>query len=124
MQPAGQHRVLGQACGTLSESHEYSLCDVLGRMSLAGHAKGGGVDKVDVSLDQFGERSFGPVFRVVAQELLVAQVFHSPDNTRRNETRTKKSGLVHAAVAGIQLEGAQFRCDTEGKALLNSRVTK
>ena len=67
MQPARQHGMLMQSIGVLCESGEYGLRHVLGGVRLASHAKGGGVDKVNVSPDQFGERHFRTVLGKVAQ---------------------------------------------------------
>ena len=63
--------------GILRERHEHGLRDVMGGMRLAGHAQGGGVDKVDMPLDQFCEGGLRPTLGVVAQQLLVSLLVHS-----------------------------------------------
>ena len=85
--------MLSQSRGILREGYKYSLGDVLGGVRLAGHAKGGGVDEINVTADQFGERSFGAVLGKGAQHLLVSLIVHSPDNTRRARSRTKKCSV-------------------------------
>ena len=71
VQPAGQNRVDSQPRGILREFHKHRLGYILGRVRLTGHAKRGGVNEINMSADEFAERGFGAVARVVAQELLV-----------------------------------------------------
>src|SRR5262245_14372980 len=82
--------MLSEARGILRQRHEHSLRDVSSGMRFASHAKGSGVDQVNVSPDQFGEHGFGAAFGEVMQQLLISLVVHSPDNTRSRKDRTKK----------------------------------
>ena len=61
----------------LRQRHKNRLGDILGGMRLAGHAERGGINQVNVPLHQFGKGGIGMVFRVIAQQLLVAQIVHS-----------------------------------------------
>ena len=59
MQPSSQHRAFGELRGVLASAREGGLGHVLGEMRVAHHAARGGMDEVNVSADQFGERGVG-----------------------------------------------------------------
>ena len=67
------------------------------------------MDEIHMTANQFGERRFGAVFSVGAQQLRVGLIVHSPDSSRHRQNRTGK-GKIH-------FDGAQFRRDIAAKAL-------
>ena len=69
MQPAGQHRAIRELGGVFREGDEHALGHVLSEVRIANHAQRRGIDEIQMAAQQFGERRFGAVFSVGAQQL-------------------------------------------------------
>ena len=61
-----------QVGSIFSHGQENELRDILGKMRIRQHAPRGGIDKVDVPLDEFLKCGFRPLASVFAQKLLIA----------------------------------------------------
>ena len=88
MQPAGQHRAVGELTRVFRESDEDTLRHVLGEVRITHHAQRGRIDEIDVAPHEFREGGLGPPFGVLSQKLLVVQTVHSPKSSRRGGNRT------------------------------------
>jgi hypothetical protein len=58
MQPTRQGRAVSKLSGILSQRGEDGLRDILGSVGLANHAEGGGIDQINIALNESGKRGF------------------------------------------------------------------
>ena len=67
MQPARQHRKIGELRGIPGESDECALADVLRRVWVLNHPQRGGENEIDMAAHQFRKRRFGIALGVGTQ---------------------------------------------------------
>jgi len=67
MQPAGQHGVVRELTGILSQGHKHALRDILGQVGVVNHPQRGGIHVVNVALHEFGKCLLGSALSVIAQ---------------------------------------------------------
>jgi len=74
VEPGGEERVIGEGAGLTCESNKDGLGDVLREVGVEGDAaKGGRVNAVEVTPDEFREGGFGAIGGVTAEEFGVGQ---------------------------------------------------
>jgi len=66
-----------KSLGVLRQRNKCALRHILGLVRIVNHPHGGGINKIDVSTDQFGKGRFGPAGGIGGQQLLVSLSVHS-----------------------------------------------
>ena len=69
MQPTGQHRTIRELGEVFRERDEHALSYIFREVRITNHPQRGGIDEIHMAAHQLGERWFGAVFRVGAQQL-------------------------------------------------------
>ena len=65
MQPTSKSRTACYLPGILGQCNEDALRHVLGGVGVANHAERGGINQINVALDNGGKRGFGLVLGIV-----------------------------------------------------------
>ena len=76
MQPAGQDAEFSQLGSAIGQGEEYALRHVFRQMGILRDAQCGGINEVNIAVDQFGKRRLGSALRIILQKLLVSLAAH------------------------------------------------
>ena len=87
--PPGKNGSVTKRTSLARENDENDLRNFLGEMRTARLAERGGINKIDVAIDQFGKRLFGAALCVILQQRHVIHHLHSSIKRTRIEKRDK-----------------------------------
>jgi hypothetical protein len=92
MEPRWKHNICRKRPRFAGEVAKDQLSNVRGEVSVPiNHPEGGGIDYIDVPLNDFRKRRFGTFPRKSLQEITIIDGYHSPIRSRRSGKSDKKS---------------------------------